>query len=177
MNDTEKDAQDIHARATKSAESNVYTLTNPYTTHDEKIEIESWYQLPIDTGGWAYLIFCILWAQGMFNWWQAYLLAAGVGIMTTLFAWFLYSKKTVIVLKILLGFPITKWLVSIGFAVWLWMNDSSMQAMFIIGNLVLFYMPFGFPAIIANQILTSKYNMHPKYALLKHVYGKEYHFE
>jgi len=70
-----------------------------------------------------------------------------------------------------------KWLVSIGFAVWLWMNDSSMQAMFIIGNLVLFYMPFGFPAIIANQILTSKYNMHPKYALLKHVYGKEYHFE
>ena len=31
--------------------------------------------------------------------------------------------------------------------------------------------------LLANQILTSKYKMHPKYAFLKHLYGKTYSFE
>lgn len=177
MDDMEKVSEDIHVRASKAAEGNVYTMTNPYTTSEEKVEIESWYQLPFNTAAWAFIIDCLLWAQGTLNWWQAYMFAAGIGIVTTLWTWFLYSKKTVFVLNMILGFPIIKWLVPIGFAVWLWIGGSSTQAMFLVGNLVLLYFPVAFPSVFLNQILSGKYRMHPKYAFLKHIYDKEYPFE
>lgn len=177
MNCSKKTANDIHLKTTSVTEKDAYTLTNPYTTADEKIEIESWYQLPFDIGGSAYLIGCILWAYGVIGWWQAYVFAAGAVILTSLFKWFLYSKKTLFSLKVIFGNPVVKLYFSIFCVVWLWMNGFSIQALCIIGNLALWSLPVGFSTLITRRILTGKYRMHPKYAFLKHIYGRVFAFE
>jgi hypothetical protein len=43
----EETTRDLHEAALKASEKNAYSMNNPYTTTEEKIEIEYWYQLPI----------------------------------------------------------------------------------------------------------------------------------
>ncbi len=177
MEESKPDLENIDNEAKKAAERNVYTMSNPYTTREEKVEIESWYQLPFNTGAWAYLIGCVLWAQGVLNGWEAYFLASGVGIATALFTWFLYSKKTVFILSMSFGFPGIKLVVLLGVAVWLWISGAYTQSIFLIANLVLLGFPVALLSLLVNQMLSKKYHMHPKYAFLKRVYHKRYSFE
>jgi len=170
-------AQKIHIEAHKAAERNVYTLTNPYTTREEKVAIESWYQLPINISGIAYILTCLFWSWGSISFWEAYFIAVAVGVLTAVILWFMYIRKLVFGLSMLLDFPLVGWIIHLGFAAWLGFSGSWTQAIFIAGNRLLFLLPVGFGAIIANQKLASKYPMHPKYAFLKRFYGKTYPFE
>lgn len=77
----------------------------------------------------------------------------------------------------LTNFPVVRWLIHLGFAAWLYFTGSQIQAIFVAANCLLLLIPVGFGAILANEILTKKYKMHPKYAFLKHIYGKTYSFE
>jgi hypothetical protein len=90
--------------ARKAAERNVYSLSNPYTTRDEKLEIEVWYQLPLDLSGVACLVTGILWAYGNLVWWEAYLIAFGVGVVTAILLWFAYAPAVTIALSKILRF-------------------------------------------------------------------------
>lgn len=177
MENTEKTIHDIHEEALRTSEATVYTMKNRHTTTEEKFEIECWYQLPMDTAGWAFLINCIFWSYGVFTWWQAYSIAAGFGIFTAIIAWLFYSKRTIYIVSAILGFPIVRWIIPLGISGWLWLNGSSTQALFVMVNLVLLSFPVFIPSMVVNHILAGKYNIHPKYALLKHVYGKKYSFE
>jgi hypothetical protein len=152
-------------------------MSNPYTTRDEKVEIESWYQLPIHISGIAYIVACLFWAQDIISGWHAFFGAFAVGVLAAVTIWFVYVRKLVFGLCMLLNFPVVGWLIHLGVAGWLGFSGSWTQAAFLAGNRLFFLMPVGYGAILANQILTVKYKMHPKYAALKHFYGKTYPFE
>ena len=169
-------AKEIHIQAKKAHERNAYSMTNTHTTVDEKVEIEAWYQLPVDVAGVAYIASCQFWAWGYISGWHAYVISFAVGILTAVTVWFVYVKRIVFGLEMLLNFPVVRWLIHLGFALWLYFTGSWIQAIFIVCNCLLLLIPVGFGAILSNEILTSRYKMHPKYAFLKHVYGKTYSF-
>ncbi len=152
-------------------------MTNPHTTRDEKVEIEAWYQLPIDMAGIVFDVSCLFWARGNITGWHAYAMSFAVGVSVAVGVWFVYVKQVVFGLEMLLNFPAVRWLIHLGFAAWLWLSGARIQAIFVACNCLLLLIPVGIGAIVTNQILTSKYKMHPKYAFLNHVYGKEYSFE
>jgi hypothetical protein len=163
--------------AKSTAQKHAYSLTNPYTTQDEKVEIQVWYQLPVDLAGIAYIATCVIWSRGDITGWQAYVMAFAVGVAASIVLWVVYAKRIVFAVKVLVGSP-GVWVVPhIGVAAWLAFTGAWTQAAFLAGNCVLLELPVGLGAILANQILTSRYRMHPKYAFLKHVYGKVYPFE
>ena len=160
-----------------SKDRDVYSKINTYTTINEKVEIEAWYQLPIDLAGLAFDVSCLFWAHGDINGWYAYTISFAVGILTAVTVWFVYVKQVVFGLSILTNFPVVRWIIHIGFAAWLYFTEARIQAIFVAVNCLFLLMPVGFGAILANEILTKKYKMHPKYAFLKHIYGKTYPFE
>jgi len=162
-----------------TARKRAYSLTNPYTTEHEKVEIETWYQLPVDLAGITYIVTCVLWARGAIGGWQAYLIALGVGVVAAIALWIAYPKRVAFLLKVLIGCPVL-WLWILphaGFAAWLAFTGAWTQAAFLTGNCLLLKIPVGLGAVITNQVLASQYRMHPKYAFLKHTYGKVYPFE
>ena len=177
MQKSDSVAKENHIQDKRGHERNVYSMNNPHTTEDEKVEIEVWYQLPIDLSGIAYIISCLFWARGDINGYQAYAISFSTGILTAVVVWFIYVKRIVFGLEMLINFPVVSWLIHLGFALWLYFTGSWMQAIFITFNRLLLLIPVGFGAVLSNQILTLKYKMHPKYAFLKHVYGKTYSFE
>ncbi|MCO5043800.1 MAG: hypothetical protein M9935_00775 [Kiritimatiellae bacterium] len=162
--------------ARKHAERSVYTLGNSYTTIDEKLEIESWYQLPLELAGHTYLITTIFWALGTIGGFVAYVIAVAVGILSAIFIWVAYSRAF-IPLFMVVRLPYIGWFVHLGVAVWLGISGHWLPCIFVVLNRLLFFMPVSFPAMITNQVLTAGYQMHPKYAFLKHFYGKQYPFE
>lgn len=177
MEVSEQTVRYLHEKAKKASERNVYSLTNFYTSRDEKIEIEAWYQLPLCVAGLAYLIAGILWSQGVLNGWQTYFIALGAGSASAVLIWAIYNRKIIFFLGTLLDFPFLNWLIHLGVAGYLTYRGMYLQAGFVAGNRIFSYIPVSFGAMVTNQILTSKYKMHPKYALLKRNYGKSYPFE
>jgi hypothetical protein len=154
-----------------------YSLNNPYTTEDEKVEIETWYQLPVDMSAIAFIACCLLWARGSIAGWQAYAIAFAVGVFTAVGIWIAYVKRIVFALKVLFGSPVVWVFMDLGVAACLAFTKQWTQAVFLAGNALLCRIPVGVGAIITNGILTSRYGMHPKYAFLKRVYGKAYPFD
>lgn len=174
---SEPTAREVQNQAQKTKDRHVYLTTNSYTTTDEKVEIEAWYQLPIDLAGFAFDMGCLFWARGNIGGWHAYAISFAVGILTAVTLWFVYVKRIVFGLSMLTNFPVIRWLIHFGFAAWLVLTGSWVQGVLVALNCLLLLIPVGWGAILANQILTLRYKMHPKYAFLKHVYGKEYSFE
>lgn len=174
---SESVTKEIQTQAQKAKDRHIYSMTNTHTTTDEKVEIEAWYQLPSNLAGVAFIVSCLFWARGDINGWHAYAISFAVGIFAALAVWFVYVKQIVFGLSMLTNFPVVRWLIHLGFAAWLCFTGSWVQAIFVAVNCLLLLIPVGFGAILANQILTSRYKMHPKYAFLKHVYGKTYSFE
>jgi hypothetical protein len=129
--------------ARSTAQKRAYSLTNPYTTQDEKVEIEAWYQLPMDLAGVAYIVTCTIWARGDITGWQAYVMAFAVGVAMAIALWVAYAKRIVFAVKVLVGSP-GVWVVPhIGFAAWLAFTGAWTQAAFLAGNCVLLDFPVG----------------------------------
>jgi len=154
-----------------------YSMDNIHTTRDEKVEIEAWYQLPVDMSGIVFDLSCLFWVRGNITGWHVYAISSAAGILTAIAVWFVYVKKMVFALEMLLNFPVVRWLIHLVFAAWLCLTGAWIQAIFVACNCLLLLMPVGIGAMLTNQMLTSKYEMHPKYAFLKHIYGKIYSFE
>jgi len=162
--------------ARKHAESSLYTMTNPYTTTEEKIEIEAWYQLPVELAGHAFLFTTVAWAFGILGGWAAYGIAVLVGIISAIVIWLAYSRS-IIPVFLIIRLPYVGWLIHLGISIWLAASGHWLPAIFLFLNRLLFFLPVGFPVAFVNQVLTFKYKIHPKYAFLKRFYGKEYPFE
>jgi len=177
MEEMEQEAQRIHAKASNAAEKNFYMMDNPYTSRSEKIEIECWYQLPLVLSGYAFLVTAYLWGQGHLTAWQAYGYPTVLSATVALIIWIGYNGKLVQSLMLKLNFPRVSWIAHLAVAGYLAYQGVYLQAALIVVSRFLAYMPVAFGGMFMNQIITGHYRMHPKYALLKRAYKKQYAFE
>lgn len=148
----------------------VYSLNNQMLTRSMKVEVESWYQLPIFVARAAFAVACIAWAKGETGAFGAYLLAAGAGIVVVIFNRLVYIQKLVFTAGFLLGFP---WIVSavlIGVSIWFMFNGWRVQAIALAANTLLLGIPTGLPTMVA-QTMVSGSSMHPKWAFAKRRFG------
>ncbi|MDD4052329.1 MAG: hypothetical protein PHR28_10595 [candidate division Zixibacteria bacterium] len=178
ISSNDRNSHEIQITAWKTAERNVYSMSNPYTDMLEKYEIEHWYQFPINFSGIALMVSSVFWAQGLIGWWEAMLAAIGAGIIAGIFNWFFYIRLLVFGFNRLFDSPKIEWFIHIGVAAIFGFSGHWVQAICLFGNRLLFLFPTGFGAMMTYAVLSSrKYKMHPKYAFLKRVYGKSYPFE
>lgn len=154
-----------------------YDLNNPYTSQQEKLEIECWFQLPMDVSGHAYAVCVVLWALGRLTGWQAYWVASGLGALVSLIAWVAYSPRIIRYAALTARAPILGIIIHLGIIVWLGLQHNWSPMALLILNTITSNGPTGTPAIILNKILTIRHRLHMKYALLKIKYGKMYEFE
>lgn len=164
-------------RAQNDADASVYTIGNAFTTTEEKIEIERWYQLPMDIGGYSFLVGLFYYANGEISGLQLFLAANLVGIVAAMFCWFAYSRVLVAALFALLGSSRVSWAVHLGVAAWFFFHSHPWLGGFAIANQFTGGMAFSVGAMFFYQLVTRRYRIHPKYAFLKHFYGKTYPFE
>jgi len=168
---------EIHEQARKDADASVYTLGNVFTTTEEKLEIERWYQLPSEVAAYTFLVGLFYYASGFLTGLYLYILANGAGILAAAFCWFAYSRVLVGALFSLLANRIISWGAHLGVAFWFisqsrpWLGGFALLSLFTGG------IPFAIGATFFYQIVTRRYRMHPKYAFLKHFYARSYPFE
>jgi hypothetical protein len=164
-------------RAQNDAHASVYMLGNPFTTIEEKLEIERWYQLPIDIAGFSFLAGLFYYATGAVTGWQLFLAANAIGIVVAMFCWFTYSRVLVASLFALFGNSLVSWAVHLGVAAWFFTHSRPWLGGFAIANQLTGGMALSLGAMFFYQLVTRRYRIHPKYAFLKHFYGKTYPFE
>ncbi len=164
-------------RAQNDADASVYTLGNPFTTTEEKLEIERWYQLPMDLGGYSFLAGLFYYGSGDLTGWQLFLAANVVGIVAAMFCWFAYSRVLVASLFVLFGSSLVSWAVHLGVAAWFFTHSRPWLGGFALANQFTGGMAFSVGAMLFYQVITRRYRIHPKYAFLKHFYAKTYPFE
>lgn len=159
------------------AERHAYSLSNPFTSKAEKIEIECWYQLPFTVSAWWLILACFLWSRGTLTFWTVALLTAVIATFLPIVALRFYSKRVNQILSMTLGFPFVLGTASLTSAAYLFYSGHWPAACTLVANTILLTLPSGFPSIVVNGLLLARYDMHPKYALLQHLYRKTYAFE
>ena len=170
-------ATELRSEVRRNAVATHYALDNPFTSQEEKLEIESWYQLPIEIASHTLLITSVLWAYSYTSGWIAYGSAALAGVLVATLLWSLYARSWVVPLFIVVRLPVVGWMLHLGIAAWLAVEGHWGPAILIATNRLLLGIPAGVLASFTNQLLSRRYGMHPKYAFLKHFYGKSYPFE
>lgn len=164
-------------RAQHDAHASAYMLGNPFTTIEEKLEIERWYQLPMDIAGFSFLAGLFYYAGGAVTGWQLFLAANAVGIVAAMFCWFTYSRGLVAFLFLLLHNSLVSWVIHLGVATWFFTHSRPWLGCFAIANQLTGGIAFSIGAMLFYHLVTRRYRIHPKYAFLKHFYGKSYPFE
>lgn len=156
----------VREEAAIYAARTIYSLNNQLLTQDMKVEVESWYQLPIFVSRAAFAATCIVWAEGGVGAVGAYTIAAGSGVLVVILTRLVYTKSIVFFASMLLGFP---WIISavlLAIAAWLAINGNRVQGIALALNTILLGMPAAIPAIIAQSIVSGS-SMHPKWAFAK----------
>ena len=168
---------EIRAEAHNYAQAQVYSLQNEFTDVSEKFEIECWYQLPTECAGYAFLAGAFMYASGVLAGWQLLGLTCSVDFVASLLCWFGYSRSWVIPVFLKLRSRLLSWSLHFIVAIWFFSHARYWLGGFVLLSLFTGHLPFGLPSMIFYQTMTRRYGMHPKYAFLKHFYGKSYPFE
>lgn len=178
MNENNADAEfDLQATLRRVDVQFRYDLNNLYTTRAEKLEIESWFQLPCDVAGHAYAVCSVLWAIGNISGWEAYWISCGIGMLTASIVWVLYFPKAIILLAMIARAPYVGVITHLAVVVWLAIHKEWKPAALLLINTITFQMLTNFPVMMLNKLFTIRHRLHQKYALLKIKHGKVYDFE
>lgn len=168
--------QEVARRAHREAERRVYTLDNKYLSQEDKVEVETWFQLPGEAMLLTFLGFAawsafhpipLLWLIG------APLL---VNIVLAAVEWWWYPRTFVLTVGMLCSPPVM-WLVTIvGVATLALRGRYMFAAIGMLGQV-------GLLAVIEphmylfSVLADSRYNMHPKYAYFRRFYGRCFPFD
>jgi hypothetical protein len=169
--------ESIRQSAKKYAEAQVYTLNNSYTTKEEKLEIEVWYQTPIVITGYVFTVACFFWSRGWISGWHAFLITAAAGVIVPTSMWLAYRPGLFFALFMVLDIPVLNWAIPLAVAAWIIFSGHWLEGSLLAVNTALLKLPTGVVPIVANQFLTCRSGMNPKYGLLKCKHGKLYPFE
>lgn len=168
---------EIRAEAHRYAQAQVYSLQNEFTDVSEKLEIESWFQLPTVCAGYAFLAGSFLYARGLLDAWQLFGIACGADLLVAIVCWFAYNRNWVVPAFMILRFPVLSWSLHFIVAIWFFAHSRHWLGGIVLASLFTGHLPFGFPSITFYKLVTLRYAMNPKYAFLKHFYAKRYPFE
>lgn len=160
----------IREKAAVYAARTIYSLNNQLLTREMKVEVESWYQLPIFVSRAVFAIACIAWAWDEVNAMGAYASAAAAGILIVILNRFVYIRGFVFLAGLLLGFPWISSVFLLAVAVWLAIDGYRVQAVTLALNIILLGMPTAFPALVAQSIVSGS-SMHPKWAFARRRFG------
>jgi len=161
---------------TNGVEGKFYKLDNSYITQDEKIVVESWFQLPGNVMVYAF------WAMAVFSVFYTIPLAYIIGIpifiniITGFINWHFYKNRLIRILGLSLFHPFVTGAIGIGVGIFLFLRDELLLA-----GISIFTGIFGFLflelSIFLYSLLARKYNLHPKYVFAKKRFGHVFPFE
>ncbi|MBP6302198.1 MAG: hypothetical protein KBB37_02795 [Bacteroidia bacterium] len=176
MKQEEKIQEYIDKESTRFATANIYRLDNIYLTHQQKIEVEHWYQLPMK------IMFVTLCICMLYSTYDALALKWIIGIpiildlMIGLLNWSINIKKVYTTFFLTIGNNFVLWgltLVTMGFLIY---NGKYFYAVLVlIGQFGLISILS--PSLYVYTILSKKYKMHPKWVFFKRFYSMYFPFE
>lgn len=157
-------------------ESKIYDLNNSFLSQDEKVQVESWFQLPgniMEYVFWTMSILSIFYPISLF-----YIFGISIifNIVVGLVNWHFYNRKLVTTLGLSIFHPYVETVVGIVVAIFLFIKGSLLLA-----GLSIFVGIFGFLFlelhILLYSILARRYKIHPKYVFaekyLSHKFSSE----
>jgi hypothetical protein len=168
--------EQIHRRAAAHAEATVYTLGNTYLSNSERMEVELWFQFPGNIGLIAILICLVYSAYFPLSWYWIVGIPLIANCCSGIVNWFAYSKRFLhwVYLSILHNFVL--WVLTIAAVILLTISGAYFKALLAF-FLKLFLSVLIEPHILIYSFLSRKYQMHPKYAFFKRLYGRDFPFE
>jgi len=111
-----------------SIEGKHYSLNNPYLTQDEKVSVESWFQLPGNVMEYTFLLMAVLSISYPIS--ISYII--GIPLVANIVAgvinWYLYNTNLTRMLGLSVFHPYVTGLVGLGVAGYLFMNDAWLLA-------------------------------------------------
>jgi len=153
-----------------------YRLDNHYLNQDEKVLVESWFQLPGNIMEYTFWIMAVFSVFYPISFVYIFGVSIAVNIIVGLINWYFYNKKLTIVLGLSLFHPFVTAVVGIGVAIYLFINDTLLLA-----GISVFVGIFSFLFlelhILLYSFLAQKYKMHPKYVFAKKQFGHTFPFE
>lgn len=157
-------------------EGKIYDLNNPYLTRDEKIIVESWFQLPGNAMEYVFWIILILHISYDISFAYVIIVPIIFNIILGLINWYFHKTSITTVLGLSLFHPFVTGTVGVGVGVYLFLHHAPLLAIIsaIVG--ILGFTIFEFH-IFLYTFLAHKYHMHPKYVFAKKQFGYIFPFE
>lgn len=159
-----------------NAQRKIYKLDNPYLTQDEKVSVESWFQLPGNVMEYAFWIMAILSIFYPIS--LVYIIGIPliINIIVGFINWHFHNRKLTTALGLSLLHPFVTAVVGIGVAIFLFVNNALLLAG-ISAFVGIFSFLFLELHIILYSFLAQKHKMHPKYVFAKKQFGHTFPFE
>jgi len=166
----------IKEKVEKNTEANVYNLNNSYLTSDEKIDVESWFQLPGNVMTYIFYIVAIWSTYESLSWLWIIGIPIILNIIIGIFNWYLYNRKIIRILGLTLFHPYVVGFLGIIAGIFLFLKSQILLAVVSVfaGIFSFFFLEVH---ILLYSLLAGKYHMHPKYVFFKRFYGRKFPFE
>ena len=157
-------------------ESKIYDLNNSFLSLNEKIQIESWFQLPGNVMVYAFWIISILSIFYPISLFYIFSISVIFNIVVGFINWYFYNRKLVTTLGLSIFHPYVETVIGIVVAIFLFINGALLLAV-----VSLFVGNFGFLLlelhIVLYSFLARKYGIHPKYVFAKKQFARKFPFE
>jgi|SRR3989338_8332915 len=156
-------------------EATYYRLDNSYLSQDEKVSVETWYQLPGNVMEYAF------WAIAILSIYRPISLTFFIGavlainLIAGLLNWYFYNKSFVRFLGLSIFHPYVTGVVGIGVAVFLYFHDALLLAA-ISAFVGIFSFLFFELHFVLYSLLCRKSGLHPKYYFAKTHLGSQLPF-
>jgi hypothetical protein len=167
---------DIRSAATKEVERSVYSLDNPYLSHEQKFEVELWFQFAGDCMKLTFTALAVATVFFPIRWPHLVAWPLAVNLGVGLANWYSYRKKALFLIYLTLFHKWAQWLVTVGACGLLLYSERYLLV------ILLFLWEVGLLSVVETHmglysVLAWKYHMHPKYAFFKRFYGHVFPFE
>jgi hypothetical protein len=166
----------IHKKAIACAEAQVYSIDNPYLSRADKVEVELWYQFPMHVSLITMLACLVYSSYYPLSWYWIVGIPLIANCIFGILNWANYNRKFLFGIYLSVCHHWSLWLLTLVSIVLMVVNGAYTKAVIAI-CLQLFLIVFVTPHILIYSILSRRYQMHPKYAFFKRVYGYEFPFE
>lgn len=168
--------ENIRRQAAARAEATVYTLGNTYLSQEQKMEVEHWFQFPGNIGLVTMLACLVYSVYSPLSWYWIIGIPLIANCLFGIANWLVYSRKFLkgVYLSIFHNFVL--WMLTIIAIILLVINGAYIKALLAF-FLKLFLIAFFEPHMLIYSFLSRKYQMHPKYAFFRRIYGHEFPFE
>jgi len=156
-------------------ERNTYKLNNPYLNNDEKIIVESWFQLPGNVMFYTFLLLAIYHLYNSMSLIYLFGIPVFVNLLVGWINWYVYNRQLATKLALSLFHPVITGILGVVVGVFLYLRGEPLLAL-ITAFTGIFSFLFPELHIMLYSVLAQKYGMHPKYVFAKKQFGITFPF-